>query len=88
MPSTARKSQKQVGKFGALTTKDANRMVKRRKEKEEQASVRKAKRNAVSEKKPVAITAAEEHLMLETPSRMPQVPGYDYGYTRTRDSGY
>jgi hypothetical protein len=84
MPSTAQKSQKQVGKFGALTTKDANRMVRRRKEKEEQASVRKAKRNAVSEKKPVAKTAAEGHLMLETPSRMAQVPGY----TRTRDSGY
>ena len=88
MPSPARKSQKQVGKFGALTTKDANRMVKRRKEKEEQASVRKAKRNAVSEKQPVATTAAEEHLMLETPSRMPQMPGYCFGYTRTRDSGY
>ena len=39
MPSTARKSQKQVGKPGALTNKDANRMVKQRKEKEEQVSV-------------------------------------------------
>ena len=62
-------------------------MMKKGKEKEEQA-VRRAKRNAVSEKKHVVITAADEHLLLEAPSRMFQVPGYYNGYTRTRDSGY
>ena len=46
MPSTARKSQKQVGKFGALTTKDANRQIAKRKNKEYEASVRKAGRTA------------------------------------------
>ncbi|KAK9242001.1 hypothetical protein V1506DRAFT_124350 [Lipomyces tetrasporus] len=45
-PSNTRKSQKQVGRFGALTTKDAKRLTGTRNTKDNAASIRKGRKMA------------------------------------------
>ena len=72
--SKARKSQKQVGKFGALTTKDANRHIATRKEKDQEASVRKARRMAPPSLNSTPNSAAEAAQTAEIPRRLPLAP--------------
>ena len=80
--SKARKSQQPIGKFGALTTKDANRQIAKRKEKDDNASVWKARKIAppslVSTSKP----ATGEAENADTPSRLSMAPEYQF------NSGY
>ena len=79
MPSTARKSQKQVDKFGALTTKDANRQMAKRKNKEYEANVRKAERTALLGLASTSMRALEgEENVLLTPTDMAQAANHYY----------
>ena len=78
MSATARKSRREVGKSGILTTKDANRKIAARKRQEDQASERKAKKQRTLGLEPTPKTAAEDNLTLDTPSREPQEPSYYY----------
>jgi len=74
--SKARKSQKQIGKFGALTTKDVNRCITKWKEKDHEAGVRKAgkaPRSLISTK-----SATEEAESAGTSSRVPVAPEYQF----------
>ena len=78
MPSTARKSQKRVGKFGVLTTKDANRQMAKRKNKEYEASVRKAGRTAPLGLASTSKRAPEEENVPLTPIGMVQAANRYY----------
>lgn len=78
MPSSTRKSQKQVGKFGASTTKHALRHVAARKEKDHAASVRKGKKMALPGLFWTPDLATEEVESAEAPSRPPLDPVYYY----------
>jgi hypothetical protein len=78
IPSKVRKSRKQVGKFGALTTKDANRSIAAKQQKEHEASVRKARRMAPPSVLLTPISAAEEDELADTPSRIPIEPVYQF----------
>lgn len=60
IPQTARKSKKQIGKFGALTTTDANRKIAVRKQQEDKASERKTKQQRTLGLQLTPSTAAEE----------------------------
>jgi hypothetical protein len=74
LPSTrskVRKSRKQVGKFGALTTKDANRHINARKEKDHDTSVRKGRKMAPPSVLLTPTPAAEGAQIIDTPSRLP-----------------
>ena len=78
MPSTTRKSQRQVGKFGALTTKDANRQIAKRKGKDYEASVGKARRTAPLGLDSTHKTALEEATTPQVPINMAQAANYYY----------
>ena len=76
MPSNARKSQKRVGRSGALTTKDAKRLAAARKTKDDAASVRKGRKMAPPSQLLTPESATEEAESAETPSRLPLDPVY------------
>ena len=76
MPSNSRKSRRQVGKFGAMTTKDAKRHAATKKEKEHTASVRKGKKMPPPSQLLTPESATEEVETAETPSRLPLHPVY------------
>jgi hypothetical protein len=76
IPSTARKSRKQVGKFGAMTTKDARRHTATKKEKEHAASVRKGRKMAPPSQLLTPESATKAVETAETPSRLPLKPVY------------
>ena len=78
MPSTTRKSQKQVGKFGALTTKDANRQIAKRKGKDYEASVGKARSTAPLGLDSMNKTAPEGSTKPQTPIDIAQAANYYY----------
>lgn len=78
MPSNTRKSQRQVGKFGAITTKHALRHVATRKEKDHAASVRKGKKMPPPSVLLTPESVAGEVQSAETPSRPPLDPVYYY----------
>ena len=65
MSSTARKSRREVGKFGVLTTKDASRKIAVRKQKEDQAGARKAKKQRDFGLESTPKIAAGEDVLLE-----------------------
>lgn len=76
MPSSARKSRKQVGRFGAMTTKHAKRYAVTKKDKEHAASVRKGRNVAPPSLFLTPESATEEAQTAETPSRLPLNPVY------------
>jgi hypothetical protein len=78
MPATACKSRREVGKFGILITKGANRKKAVKKRQEDQASERKAKKQRTLGLESTPKTAEEDNLMLEKPSREPRAPPYYY----------
>ena len=78
MRSKARKSQKQIPKFGALTTKDANRHIAKRKEKDDKASVRKGRKMAPPSLISTPKSATEGAEIADTPSRVPMAPEYQF----------
>ena len=74
MPSTARKSMRQVGKFGAIVTKDAKRRIGDRAKKEGAAATRKIARAAASEAPPMNTAPLEDNTTPETPIRVQWQP--------------
>ncbi|KAJ5117318.1 hypothetical protein N7448_010950 [Penicillium atrosanguineum] len=78
MPSAARKSKKQVGKFGALTTKDANRQIAKRKGKDYGASVRRPTREAPLGLEPTPKSVSVEEIVPHVPINIAQAAGYHY----------
>lgn len=74
MPSTARKSMRQVGKFGAIVTKDAKRRIGDRVEEEDAAATRKIARAAASEARPTVAAPSGDDIMPETPIRVQLQP--------------
>ena len=76
MPLKARKSKKEVGRFGAITTKYAKRHATTKKEKEHAASVRKGRKMAPPSVLLTPESATEEAESAETPSRLPLDPVY------------
>lgn len=78
IPQTARKLKKQIGKFGVLTTKDANRKIAVRRQQEDKTSERKAKQQRTLGLESTPQTAAEGAQTLDTPSKLPLAPVYYY----------
>jgi hypothetical protein len=76
MRSTARKSKKQVGKFGAITTRDAIRYAKVKQDKRDAASVRAGKKMAPPSQLLTPPSPTEVAEIEETPSRLPLKPVY------------
>lgn len=75
----ARKSQKQIGKFGALSTKDANRRIKDRKKADEQKEALQKLRNMT----PLGATTTTQRPILEhyEPCYPPLLPNLEEDYS-------